>query len=81
MASGTGPSERPPRSPLSYVGLGFEIVVPLVLFMWVGHELDDWRGHEQPWFMLGGAIVGIAVGFYSFLRGFLPRGGTGGSSS
>jgi hypothetical protein len=50
--------------------------------MWAGHELDDWRGHEQPGFMLGGALLGIAVGFYSFLRGLLGRrGGTGKSGS
>jgi len=82
MESGDGKGTGPTRSPLSYLGIGFEMVVPVVLFMWAGHELDDWRGHEQPWFMLGGAVLGITVGFYSFLRGFLgPRGGTGGNGS
>lgn len=81
MASDEQPA-GPSRSPLSYVGLGFEIVVPLVLFMWAGHKLDEWQGHRQPWFLLGGSLLGVAVGFYSFLRTFLgSQGRSGGSGS
>jgi F0F1-type ATP synthase assembly protein I len=54
-------------SPQSLVGLSFEIVVPIVLFMFVGYKADQWLG-TGPWLFVAGALLGIAVGFYSFLK-------------
>ena len=67
---------RQPRSPLAYASVGFEVVAPVVLFMFAGYWIDGWLG-SQPWFFLLGALLGIAVGFYNLFRKLLPRrGGT-----
>jgi F0F1-type ATP synthase assembly protein I len=70
--SDPGDGKRPP-SPLAYLNVGFELVVPVVLFMFAGYMLDGWLGSE-PWFLLVGALAGIAVGFYNLFRRFLPPG-------
>ena len=58
-------------SPLDYASLGFEIIAPIVLFMFAGYALDGWIG-SQPWFLLVGALLGIAVGMYNLFRRVLP---------
>ena len=58
-------------SPLDYLSLGFEIVAPVVLFMFAGYALDGWID-SQPWFLLVGALLGIAVGMYNLFRRVLP---------
>jgi F0F1-type ATP synthase assembly protein I len=39
--------------------------------MCAGYLLDGWV-ESQPWFLLGGALVGIAVGMYNLFRRVLP---------
>jgi F0F1-type ATP synthase assembly protein I len=56
------------------MGLGFELVAPILLGVWAGYRLDSWWG-TKPWSMVVGALLGMAVGFYTFLRGALSRGG------
>jgi F0F1-type ATP synthase assembly protein I len=67
------------RQPLAYVGLGFELVVPVVLLICAGHWLDGRLATRGPWFTVTGALLGIAVGFYGFYRRVLSsgRGGDG----
>lgn len=77
-----GPVESEPGpsgpSPWSYVGLGFQIAVPLLVGVYVGRRLDAWLGSE-PWLLLVGALMGIAAGFLGFFRAVLPpRGGSAG---
>lgn len=60
-----------PVSPARLVGLGFEIAVPVVLFMYAGYKLDGWLD-SPPWCMSLGGLLGVAVGFYSFVRRVLP---------
>jgi F0F1-type ATP synthase assembly protein I len=72
---------QPPRSPVAYVGAGFEVVAPVVLLMLAGYWLDG-RFASEPWFLLSGALLGIAVGLYTLLRRFLrPGPGAGGTTS
>ena len=59
------------RSPRAYLGLGFEIAVPVVLFMYLGYKLDSWLDSE-PWLLGLGAVLGVSVGFFSFFRRVLP---------
>jgi len=47
------------------------MVVPIVLFIYAGHRLDLWLDRE-PWFMVGGALIGIMVGFYNLYRAVAP---------
>lgn len=74
MSGSAPPGNQPPRSPLGEASVaGFEVVVPLVLFMGAGYWIDG-RLSSRPWFFLLGALLGLAVGFYSLFRRFLPRG-------
>ena len=64
------PGKRPPGPALKgaqFIGLGFEMVVPIVLFMYVGYRFDAWLG-SRPWLFLLGALLGIAVGFYVMFK-------------
>ena len=68
------------ETPRAFVGLGFEIAVPVVLFMYLGYKLDGWLD-SKPWCLALGALLGVGVGTYSFIRRVLPprqrRGGEG----
>ncbi len=74
-----GESERGPSGPppWSFVGLGFEIVVPLIAGVFLGNWLDRWLG-TRPWLLVVGAILGMAAGFFNFFRAVLPRDGGSG---
>jgi F0F1-type ATP synthase assembly protein I len=65
------PQEKKPDGPslngTQFIGLGVEMVVPIVLLMYVGHRLDAWLG-SRPWLFLLGALLGIAVGFYGMFK-------------
>ena len=38
----------------------------------IGFALDYWRG-TSPWFLLGGLLLGIVVGFYELAKTAFPR--------
>ena len=61
---------------LGYVGLGFELVIPILVGLYGGYRLDLWLG-TKPWFLLVGALLGIAAGFLNFFRRVLPPKGEG----
>ena len=74
MAGNVAPG---PASPFRFVGVGFELIVPLLVAGWIGWRLDRWLG-TSPWLLLGGTLLGMAAGFLAFFRSVLPpRGGTG----
>jgi len=60
-------------SPWSYAGIGFELVVPILLGVFAGNWLDS-RWGTRPWLLVVGSLLGIVVGFYSFLRRVIPMG-------
>ena len=66
--SGPGNDERRSvgRTILVHVGTGFELIVPVLLGVFGGHKLDDWLDTE-PWFLIGGSLLGMAVGFVNSL--------------
>jgi F0F1-type ATP synthase assembly protein I len=64
---------RPPSSPRAFVGLGIEMAVSILVFMFIGYRLDVWLG-SKPWLFLLGALVGVGIAFYSFFRRVLPAG-------
>lgn len=53
------------------VGLGIELAVPVVLFMFAGRWVDRWL-ESSPWAMLTGLLLGTSVGFYGFFKKVLP---------
>ena len=69
--TGKGPS------PMRFVGVGVELIVPILVGMYIGHRLDGWL-EIAPWGLVGGAVLGILTGFVQFFRSVLPpreRGG------
>ena len=66
------PESNGGTSPFRYLGAGIEIIAPAVLFMWGGHRLDRWLDSEPLGVALG-ALIGIIVGLYLFLRPFIIR--------
>ena len=67
------PGGKRPASPWAYASLGFEVVVPVALLTFGGYWLDS-RWGTLPWFVLLGAFLGMAVGFYNLFRRALPPG-------
>ncbi len=65
------PPEKEPEGPTiqgaQFIGLGIEMVVPIVLLMYVGYRLDAWLG-SRPYLFLLGAFLGFAVGFYGMFK-------------
>jgi F0F1-type ATP synthase assembly protein I len=41
----------------------YSLIGAIILFGGLGFALDAWLG-TSPWFLLGGLLLGIAVGFY-----------------
>ncbi len=68
----------PPPSPWAYATVGIEVVVPVLVLMFAGYWIDG-RLSSGPWFLLIGALAGIALGLYGLLRRLLPQRGRGGT--
>jgi F0F1-type ATP synthase assembly protein I len=49
------------------VAAGYTLIGAIVLFGGIGYGLDAWRG-TSPWFLLGGLLLGVAVGFYELAK-------------
>lgn len=74
-----GPGDEPPRAnPWAYMGLGFELVVPIIAGVGLGYWADA-RWGTTPWITLAGALLGIVAGFLNFFRRVLPPKGGGGA--
>jgi F0F1-type ATP synthase assembly protein I len=60
-----------PSSPYRFVGVGLELIVPMIVGVFAGHGLDRWLG-TAPWCLLVGVLLGMAAGFLAFFRTVLP---------
>ena len=58
-----------------YGGHGLTIGIATALFAWLGTLLDG-RLHTEPLFVILGAFVGFAAGFYSMMRHLTGSGGS-----
>ena len=59
--------ETNPLSPWRFANLGFEVALPIVLFVFVGYKVDVWLG-SGPWLLLGGSLLGIVLGLYRVVK-------------
>jgi hypothetical protein len=44
-------------------GASYTLIGAILLLGGVGYAVDAWRG-TAPWFLLGGLLLGLIVGFY-----------------
>ena len=55
-------SRSGPAAAVSYTLIG-----AITLLGGIGYALDEWRG-TSPWFLFGGLVLGLIVGFYELAR-------------
>jgi F0F1-type ATP synthase assembly protein I len=48
-------------------GASYTLIGAILLFGGIGYALDAWRG-TSPWFLMGGLLVGIAVGMWELAK-------------
>ena len=60
-------SRSGPAATVSYTLIG-----AIIMFGGIGYALDEWRG-TSPWFLFGGLILGLIVGFYELAKTMLWR--------
>lgn len=48
-------------------GASYALIGAIVLLGGIGYAIDHWWG-TSPWFLLGGLLTGIIVGFYELAR-------------
>jgi F0F1-type ATP synthase assembly protein I len=49
------------------VAAGYTLIGAIVLLGGTGYALDGWL-ETSPWFLLGGLILGLVVGFYELAK-------------
>jgi F0F1-type ATP synthase assembly protein I len=50
----------------------YTLIGAIILLGGIGYAIDQWRG-TSPWFLLGGLLLGIVVGFYELAKTVWPR--------
>jgi len=51
----------------SVAGASYSLIGAIILFGGIGYAVDRWRG-TSPWFLLGGLLLGLIVGFYELAK-------------
>jgi F0F1-type ATP synthase assembly protein I len=51
----------------SVAGASYTLVGAILGLGGIGYALDRWR-HTSPWFLLGGLLLGLVVGFYELAK-------------
>lgn len=62
----TGP-KRTMKEVGPYLGLGIELAVTLLVFIFIGQYLDK-RWDTDPWLFLACAALGFIIAFYNFFK-------------
>jgi len=70
---GLSPVAKQMRASEPYISAVWQLVNGAVFGVVGGYLLDRWLGTE-PWLLLGLSVVGIAVGFYAFLKTMMRLG-------
>jgi len=45
----------------------YTLIGAIILLGGIGYAVDAWRG-TSPWFLLGGLLLGLIVGFYDLAK-------------
>lgn len=72
--------QKPDRAPIpgaaEFMGIGFQFVAAILIFLYAGRWLDGKLG-TSPWLLILGVFVGFGAALYSMVRRLNPanRGG------
>ena len=55
----------------SVAGASYTLIGSIILLGGLGYAVDRWRG-TSPWFLLGGLLLGLVVGFYELAKAVWP---------
>jgi F0F1-type ATP synthase assembly protein I len=47
--------------------VSYTLIGAIILLGGIGYAIDQWRG-TSPWFLFGGLILGLIVGFYGLAK-------------
>jgi F0F1-type ATP synthase assembly protein I len=50
----------------------YALIGAIIFLGGIGYAVDRWQG-TSPWFLLGGLLLGIIVGFYELAKAVWPR--------
>ena len=53
-------------------GASYTLIGAIILLGGIGYAVDRWRG-TNPWFLLGGLLLGLIVGFYELAKAVWPQ--------
>lgn len=56
-----------------YSGLGLQLALTVVIFWFIGRLIDEHYGTSPLW-MVVGAVLGIVVGMYNFIKAVIELG-------
>jgi F0F1-type ATP synthase assembly protein I len=51
----------------------YTLIGAIILLGGIGYAIDEWRG-TSPWFLLGGLLLGLIVGFYDLAKAVFGKG-------
>jgi len=51
----------------SVAGASYTLIGAIIMLGGIGYAIDRWRG-TSPWFVLGGLLFGVIVGFYELAK-------------
>jgi F0F1-type ATP synthase assembly protein I len=51
---------------------GYSLIGAILVLGGIGYALDVWRG-QGHWFLLGGLLLGLIVGFYGLAKTVFSR--------
>jgi F0F1-type ATP synthase assembly protein I len=51
----------------SAAGASYTLIGALIVLGGLGYAIDRWRG-TSPWFLVGGLLLGMIVGFYELAK-------------
>ena len=50
-----------------FAAASYTLIGAIIMLGLIGYGIDRWRG-TSPWFLLGGLLLGIIVGFYELAK-------------
>ena len=56
-----------------YSGMGFQMVIIILLFYWAGSKLDERAGNEKPVYTAILSLLGVFAGLYIVLKDFIGK--------